>query len=150
MRYLVIEVEKPSPEASNYTELLAQRVAQGHFEVVAVCSSEEEANEKLAPLLIKNAKQQSGLHYEILSDTTDPQALAEEIRYTFHPESRHIKQFFTEARRRLVSVRAIEAEAGVPRNTLLNLLTIDRPIPLAHLASLTQVLVLIGYQPPAN
>ena len=61
-------------------------------------------------------------------------------------ETENILAFFTEDRRKLVSVKAVEAMAGVPRNTLLNLLTVGRPIPERHLTGIVKVLALIGYK----
>lgn len=62
-------------------------------------------------------------------------------------ETENIKAFFTDTRRLLVSVKAVEKMAGLPRNTLLNLLTVGRSIPKHHLENITNVLSIIGYEP---
>lgn len=62
-------------------------------------------------------------------------------------EAENIKAYFTENRRKLVSVKAVEAMAGVPRNTLLNLLTVGRAIPEHHLENIVGVLCILGYRP---
>ena len=62
-------------------------------------------------------------------------------------ESENVREFFTDNRRKLVSVKAIEAMAGVPRNTLLNLLTVGRTIPEHHLENIVNVLRIVGYVP---
>ncbi|GAB4047669.1 hypothetical protein [Spirosoma litoris] len=62
-------------------------------------------------------------------------------------EIENIKAFFTENRRKVMRVKAIEELSGVPKNTLLNLLTIDRAIPQRHIENLINVLKLFGYRP---
>jgi|GEM_PF-5028515 len=61
-------------------------------------------------------------------------------------ESAAIYQFFDYTRSRILSVSAIEQIAGIPKNTLLNLLTTNRTIPASHIISLVRVLEDFGYQ----
>lgn len=65
-------------------------------------------------------------------------------------ETENIKDFFTENRRKILSVKAIEQMADVPRNTLLNVITIGRNIPKAHVEAITRVLEIVGYEPVGN
>lgn len=80
MKYYVIEIVKPG--AVDYTARLAQKVAEGDFEVVAVCESQEEADTILVRFNITNIKKQSGLHYEILPENSNHHLLAKEIEDT--------------------------------------------------------------------
>jgi len=57
-----------------------------------------------------------------------------------------IKEFFTNDRRKGIKIAAVEKEAGVPKNTLLNLITIGRKIPEKHLQSIATVLKTVGFK----
>ncbi|GAB4020610.1 hypothetical protein [Spirosoma koreense] len=61
-------------------------------------------------------------------------------------ESAAIHRFFDHMRSRVLSVSAIEHFAEAPKNTLLNLLTTERPIPANHIVNLVHVLEKFGYQ----
>ncbi|RRB06836.1 hypothetical protein [Larkinella rosea] len=61
-------------------------------------------------------------------------------------ESAAIHRFFDFTRSRVLSISAIEQIAEIPKNTLLNLLTTNRPIPANHIISLVRVLENFGYK----
>ncbi|RYC70721.1 hypothetical protein [Spirosoma sordidisoli] len=61
-------------------------------------------------------------------------------------EAENLKAWFTENRRKLVSVKAVEEMAGVPASTLKHFLDGRRAIPEHHLENIENVLSTIGYQ----
>lgn len=61
-------------------------------------------------------------------------------------ESAAIHRYFDHVRSRVLSVSAIEQLAEIPKNTLLNLLTTERPIPASHIINLVHILEKFGYQ----
>lgn len=65
-------------------------------------------------------------------------------------ETENIRAYFTENRRKILSVKAIEQMADVPRNTISNLLLIGRDIPKAHVEAITRVLEIVGYEPVSD
>ena len=62
-------------------------------------------------------------------------------------ETQLIRDFFTDRRRRCLSVNQIEKEAEIPAKTLWFALEGVREIPYHHLDVLIQVLVDFGYKP---
>lgn len=62
-------------------------------------------------------------------------------------ESENLKSWFTENRRKLVSVKAVEEMAGVPLSTLKHFLDNRRGIPEHHLENIVNVLSIVGYEP---
>lgn len=65
-------------------------------------------------------------------------------------ELQNIKTFFTERRKRCLSVKRLEEEAGIPAKTLDNFLAGRRLMNASHLDKLIPVLVDFGYRPVAN
>jgi hypothetical protein len=61
-----------------------------------------------------------------------------------------IREFFDYTRSRILSVSAIEQEAEIPKNTLLNVLKANRTIATNHISSLVEVLAKVGYQAQEN
>lgn len=62
-------------------------------------------------------------------------------------ESENLKSWFTENRRKLVSVNQVEQMAGVPASTLKHFLDCRRAIPEHHLENIVNVLRIVGYVP---
>lgn len=62
-------------------------------------------------------------------------------------ELKNIEQYFTERRKRCLSVKAIEVEAGIPAKTLSHFLKGRRLLNAEHLNTLIPVLVDFGYKP---
>ena len=62
-------------------------------------------------------------------------------------ESDNLKTWFTDNRRKLVSVNQVEKMAGVPPATLRLFLDGRRSIPEHHLENIANVLSIIGYVP---
>jgi hypothetical protein len=62
-------------------------------------------------------------------------------------ELKHIEQFFTERRKRCLSVNSIEKEAGLPPKTLSHFLKGRRLLNAEHLDTLIPVLIDFGYKP---
>ena len=61
-------------------------------------------------------------------------------------EIQRIREYLTGYHKDLLNIKGIEKKAGVPRNTLSNLLLIDRKIPRVHLDSILTVLESLGYK----
>jgi|WetSurMetagenome_2_1015567.scaffolds.fasta_scaffold04315_8 hypothetical protein len=62
-------------------------------------------------------------------------------------ELKSIKQFFTERRKRCLSVKALEVEAKLPAKTLAHFLKGRRLLNPQHISALVPVLVYFGYEP---
>lgn len=62
-------------------------------------------------------------------------------------ESNNIIYFFSaKERTRMINISQVEKKAGVPKNTLLNLLSINRIISAKHIQSITDVLSNVGFE----
>ena len=62
-------------------------------------------------------------------------------------ELQNIKEFFTERRKRCLSVKRLEEEAGMPKKSLDHFLANRRLLSLEHLDKLIPILVDFGYKP---
>jgi hypothetical protein len=62
-------------------------------------------------------------------------------------ELRRIYDFFDYKRSKVMSVASLEELAKLPKNTLLNFLTIGRPLPQKHIYKVVEVLEYFGYKP---
>jgi len=69
------------------------------------------------------------------------------ILQIMNAELHNIKDFFTERRKRCLSVKRIEEEAGIPVKALDHFLAGRRLLNLEHLDKLIPVLVDFGYKP---
>lgn len=66
MKYFIIEIQKPVKDVKGYKMSFQEKISNSEFEVVKVCSSQENAQKELIPFIYKNIRNQSGLHYEII------------------------------------------------------------------------------------
>ncbi|OIN60574.1 hypothetical protein [Arsenicibacter rosenii] len=62
-------------------------------------------------------------------------------------QTENIKAYFTEVRRKLISVQAVETLAVVPPNTLLSIIQGDCCLPEDYLIKIIDVLQIVGYDP---
>ena len=67
--------------------------------------------------------------------------------FKMNTELQHIKEFFTERRKRCLSVKRIEEEAQIPVKALDHFLAGRRLLNIEHLDKLIPVLIDFGYKP---